>query len=213
MPELNSPIHLDWLRKFRARNEKALYGLEWGDPEEMWSLKLVRDQFIAPYVNSAHRALEIGPGGGRWTRYLLNFGRLFVVDMHQEILDELAKHFSAPNIVPVRNSGTDFPGIGPASIDFAFSFGVFVHLDAWIIKAYLESLHSVVTGEANIVIQYSDMTKQAARKVPSFAKNDPITMRRMVDAAGYTILEENVTALWHSSIMRFRKRRDGEKMY
>ena len=197
-------------REAGRTNEKTPYGLEWGDPNDFWSLKIVRDQFIQPYINVGHTALEIGPGGGRWTRYLLSFNKVLVVDKHQEILDELGTKFRAPHLVPILNSGTDFPGLQPESVDFVFSFGVFVHLDAWIIEAYLKSLHYVVKPSANIVIQYSDMTKEAARKEPNFSKNDPATMRNMVTAAGYTILDENVTAIWHSAIMRFRKRAQEE---
>lgn len=204
------------LASARRRSEgkhDSVYGLEWGDPEEMWSLKLVRDQFILPYVDPDRRALEIGPGGGRWTRYLLGFGEIIVVDRHRELLDELAKNFSQPKIIPVLNNGTDFPGVAANSVDFVFSFGVFVHLDAWIINEYLKALGNVVKNDANIVIQYADFRKKEARRQSGFARNNPERMRKMVDAAGYTVLEENVTALWHSSIMRFRKKRDGEVMY
>lgn len=216
MPGLKSKIHLKMLASSSRRrkpDDKSIYGLEWGDPEQDWSLKLVRDQFILPYVDATQRALEIGPGGGRWTRYLLGFREVMVVDKHRELLDELAKNFSEPNLVPILNSGTDLPGVAPDSIDFAFSFGVFVHLDAWIIEAYLKALHTVVKPSGNIVIQYSDMRKKAARRQSGFSRNNPDRMRRMVDRAGFTILEENVTALWHSAIMRFRKKRAGEAMY
>ena len=216
MPGLTSKIHLKMLASAMRRREggdASVYGLEWGEPEKDWSLKLVRDQFIRPYVDPVQRALEIGPGGGRWTRYLLGFREVIVVDKHRELLDELGRNFQQPNIVPILNNGTDLPGLAPESVDFVFSFGVFVHLDRWIIEAYLRALHPVVTPSANIVIQYSDMWKKAARRQSGFSWNSPGRMRNLVDRAGYTILEENVTALWHSAIMRFRKKRAGEVMY
>lgn len=216
MPDLKSRIHLEMLEqshKHGRTDEKKIYGIEWGDPNEKWFLKLVRNQFIQPYVNLEHTALEIGPGGGRWTRYLLSFSRLFVLDKHQELLDELAKKFQNPHMVPVLGNGTDIPGIPDSSIDYVFSFGVFVHLDAWIIREYLDSLHRAVSDTANIVIQYSDKTKEEAAREPSFADNDPARMRSMIGKAGFTILEENVTSLPHSAVVRFRKRAEGEKQY
>lgn len=208
MPTLDDPIHLDMLRNSRRAGlpkRLGLYGLEWGDPNDKPHLRFVRDRFIAPYVDLDQTALEIGAGGGRWTRYLLSFRRVYVVDKHPELLDELARNFRLPHLLPIANNGTDFPDIPDRSVDFVFSFGVFVHLDAPIIEAYLASLGRVVTPAANIVIQYSDKTKEAARRNKGFAENTPDRMRQMVLTAGYTILEENLSVLPHSSIVRFRR--------
>jgi phospholipid N-methyltransferase len=200
------------LRAFKRDNtdENKIYGIQWGDPNQQPFLRFCREQYIQPYVNLGHTALEIGPGGGRWTRYLLSFQRLFVIDPHKELLVELTRKFQVPHLVAVQNSGTDLPGIPANSIDFIFSFGVFVHLDVPIIAEYLRSLLTVVKESANIVIQYSDKTKPRARRNLTFSENSPDIMRKMVTKAGYLILEENLTMLPHSSIMRFRKRRPGE---
>ena len=208
MPSLSDTIHLDMLHSSYRRQEPqnlGIYGLQWGDPEVSGPLKFIRDRYILPYIDFDHTAIEIGPGGGRWTRYLLSFRRLYAVDYHQELLDELQKSYKTPNLSIIKNSGADFPGISHNSVDFVFSFGVFVHLEQDIVRAYLQSLYTIVTNTANIVIQYSDKTKEAARQNLGFGNNTPSNMRHLVAQAGYTILEENVTALPHSSIMRFRK--------
>ena len=206
MPELNSTLHLDMLRGARARTPdatNAIYGLHWGDPDDAGPLRIVRDRWLYPYIRPDHAALEIGPGGGRWTRYLLSFGRVVCVDYHQELLNELSKNYRAPHLELVRNHGADLPGIAPASIDFVFSFGVFVHLDAPIRNAYLTAIKEVLSPGGCAVVQYSDKTKAAARASKGFAENTPDAMRRDVTAAGFTILEENLTLLPHSAIMRF----------
>ena len=208
MPSLTDPIHLNMLESSYRSGEPqklGLYGLQWGDPNSVPSLKFIRDTYILPYVNFDHRALEIGPGGGRWTRYLLSFRALYAVDNHQELLDELAKTFRAPNLSLIKNSGTDFPGIPEHSIDFVFSFGVFVHLELDVIREYLRCIYPLVTKLANIVIQYSDKTKEVAKNNIGFSQNTPEQMRYLVGEMGYTILEENLTVLPHSSIVRFRK--------
>jgi len=216
MPSLDSPIHLIMLRDSYKRGDttdQKLYGLEWGDPNDRPFLKYCRDQYIQPYINLSHAALEIGPGGGRWTRYFLSFNRIYVVDYHQELLNELKKKFHVPHLIPILNSGSDIPGIPANSIDYVFSFGVFVHLDRPLIEAYLQSLYPIVKSDANIVIQYSDKRKLEAKNEITFSENNPDQMRDMVTAAGYMVLEENLTMLPHSSIMRFRKRRDDERSY
>lgn len=218
MPDLNSSIHLDMLRNSRRANSlprrlyraakggfrsRPVYGMEWGDPDQIPPLKFVRDRYVLPYVNDRAVIVEIGPGGGRWTKYLADCWRLYAVDFHQELLDELLKNFRARNIVPVKNNGTDFPGIPDASVDFIFSFGCFVHLDLPLIKAYLANMRPILKPGANVVLQYSDKTKVMAQEVAGFSDNDPERMRALVSGAGYTILEEDLTSLWHSSIIRF----------
>ncbi|MGH7341600.1 MAG: class I SAM-dependent methyltransferase, partial [Candidatus Rokuibacteriota bacterium] len=177
--------------------------LQWGDPETVDPLRFIRDRYVLPYVNPEQTGLEIGPGGGRWTRYLLSFKTLYVVDYHQELLDELRRHFSRPNLVAVKNNGSDFPGVPAHSVQYVFSFGTFVHLELDLISAYLESLRGILAPGANVVIQYSDKTKVMAQVNPGFSDNSPDEMRRMVGDAGYRILEEDLTTMWHSSVVRF----------
>jgi len=81
-------------RALRLIFRKQLYGLEWGDPDVVSPLQFIRDKYVLPFVNSAQVAVEIGPGGGRWTRYLLGFKTLYAVDFHQELLDQLKRNYS-----------------------------------------------------------------------------------------------------------------------
>jgi len=138
---------------------------------------------------------------------MLGFEKLYLVDYHQELLDELARNFRAPMLVFVRNNGTDFAGIPADSVDFVFSFGVFVHLDLNIIEEYLKNLITIVKLDSQIVLQYSDKTKPAALANPTFSMNDPDTMRRLVSDHGYRLVREDLTTLPHSSIVQFTRDR------
>jgi hypothetical protein len=106
-------------------------------------------------------------------------------------------------MVCIRNQGTDFPGIPAGSIDFLFSFGVFVHLDIDIIGAYLLNMKPLLKHSSTVVIQYSDKRKARARRNSGFSENNPDTMRTLVNAAGYRVLEEDLDSLPHSSVIRF----------
>jgi phospholipid N-methyltransferase len=208
MPPLTTRLHIEMLQRARDLGQPAkdgLYGLQWGDPEDPQSpaLQGVRDRWLMPYVDPAATGLEIGPGGGRWTRYLLGFRQLYVVDYHAELLAELRKNFPHPHIVEILNNGNDFPAVPPASVDFVFSFGVFVHLDLDIIRAYLANLRGVIHANTQLVIQYADKDKPKAQKNKSFSNNNPRCMRAAVEEAGYRILEEDNASLDHSAIMRF----------
>lgn len=147
--------------------------------------------------------MEIGPGGGRWTRYMLGFRKLYVVDYHSTLLKEIEKNVKAPNIELLKNNGTDFPGIDHRSVDYLFSFGTFVHLDGHLIQAYLGNMKRILKAGANVVIHYSDKTKVIAQINESFAENTPAKMRSMLLEAGYMVCEEDLTTLWYSSIVWF----------
>jgi cyclopropane fatty-acyl-phospholipid synthase-like methyltransferase len=195
------------LRRARdAFRADSIYGLEWGDPEVDEPLMYVKRHFLTPYVTPTTTVLEIGPGGGRWTRYLLTARMVYAVDYHQELLDELAVNFRADNLISIKNSGTDLPGVPPESIDFIFSFGVFVHLDLDLIDAYLRSFKSVLKCGGTVVLQYADKTKPLAQLNNGFAQNTPEQMRQLILAQGYTIEEEDTGTMWHSSIVRFTTR-------
>ena len=168
-------------------------------------LTFIKERYVLPYVHEHHKAVEIGPGGGRWTQYLLGFETLYAVDYHQELLDELKRNFDRPNVRLIRNNGTDFPGVDTNSIDYLFSFGTFVHLDFNLIEEYLLAIRSIIKPDANVVIQYSDKTKIMAQINEGFSGNTPEKMREAVRLAGYRIIEEDTTSLWHSSVIRFTK--------
>ncbi|MBY0563502.1 MAG: class I SAM-dependent methyltransferase [Hyphomonadaceae bacterium] len=189
----------------RERRPGELYGLHWGDPEANPVLRRVVERFIKPHVGRDKVLLEIGPGGGRWTRYLIdNCKTLYAVDYHRELLDVLHENFNHPHIVDIVNSGCDFPGVPAKEVDFLFTFGVFVHLDLDIIEQYLENMRAILKPDARVFIQYSDKTKPEGKANPGFSVNTPAVMRGLVKEKGYTILEEDTESLWHSSIVLFR---------
>jgi hypothetical protein len=206
MPDLSTNFHLDALDRAKLAGQPerdGLYGLQWGDPQREPWLRFVRDEFLLPFVHPDRVGVEIGPGGGRWTRYLLTLSRLYAVDLHQELLDELARNFRTPGLFLVKNTGTDFPLIELRSVDLVFSFDVFVHLDIPIIKSYLDNIKTIIRPGADVIIQYSDKTKKAARENLTFSDNDPTRMCAVIAAGGYRIVREDRDKLPHSSIVHF----------
>lgn len=223
MPKLDTKLHLEMYRRWKLwrglpiRIKKAvhvllakddIYGLEWGDPEVSPPLRYVRDHFLRPYVSPETTVVEIGPGGGRWTRYMLDAKQIYAVDYHQELLDELKSNIDSVKIVFLKNDGDNFPNVPNESVDFVFSFGTFVHLDIDIIDRYLQNIKSLLKPESNVVLQYSDKTKPLAKMNRGFSENDPDQMRNLVQSHGYYIYEEDIKTMWHSSLVRFGLRND-----
>jgi len=220
MPDLDTTLHVDMLRSYKEQNSfvrrvrravrevvfpKRFYGLQWGDPETSGPHVFMRDRYILPYVKPDQVALEIGPGGGRWTRYLVGFRKLYVVDYYPELLQELRGHVNEPNMEFIVNHGTDFPGVPANSVDYVLSIACFVHLEPHLIAAYLKSIYGVLKPGGHAVITYSDKTKIGAQLNHTFTGNTPELMREMVIQAGFRVVEEDLTILWNSGVIRFSR--------
>jgi ubiquinone/menaquinone biosynthesis C-methylase UbiE len=218
MPDLDTQLHLDMLRAYKRQNgfvqrvgravrevvsPNEFYGLQWGNPETTGPHVYMRDHYVLPYVRPDHVALEIGPGGGRWTQYLLGFRQLYVVDYHPELLRELRGRFHTRNMQFIVNHGTDFPGVPGHSVDYVISVACFVHLEVHLIAAYLKNIAHILKPGGNVFLTYSDKTKIGAQMNHTFTDNTPERMRQMLTQAGFQILEEDPTVLWNSGVIRF----------
>ena len=180
-----------------------IYGLQWGDPDVWTPLQFIRDRFVIPFVNPEHTAIDIGCGGGRWTRYLLGFKTVYAVDYYEQLLLEFRKTFKRyKHVRPIKNNGTDFPGIAPRSVDYVFSFGCFGHINRTLIDAYVGHIKEILKPGGNVVIHYSDKNKVMAQD-PGFSDNTPEQMRGIVLSHGFTIIQEDTTTMWNGSIIHF----------
>lgn len=215
---------LDWNRRWGAdlrhqlrKRELRYYGEQWGDPAApAWRRALgtlfgrarfrklprvVRD-YIQPYVRPDAVCLEIGPGGGRWTQFLLPAREIVLVDLNPEFFEYLRERF--PQAVDrmrfYRTRGYELGAVADASIDFAFSFGTFVHIDPDGIDAYLGELRRVLRPGAVAVIQYADKTKPRGRDNPDFSDMTPERMEGLVKKHGLRLRRHDTTLLLHSSI-------------
>ena len=217
--DLGTTLHTDQLARARrarflpVRLAKAvykeltkgpdIYGLEWGDPDVWTPLRFIRDRYVTPFVNPEHVAVDIGCGGGRWTRYLLGFKTVYAVDYYEELLSEFRKSFLRHrHVKSIKNNGTDFPGIALQSVDYIFSFGCFGHINQTLIEGYLGHIKEILKPGGNVIIHYSDKNKIMAQDA-GFSDNTPEQMRALVLSRGYTIIQEDTTTMWNGSIIHF----------
>ena len=179
----------------------GIYGIQWGDPDVWTPLMFIRDRFVRPFVNPQHTALDLGCGGGRWTRQLLGFKAVYALDYYPELLVEFRRSFARyKHVTPIKNNGTDFPGIAAQSVDYVLSFGVFGHINQSLIDDYLRNLKAILKPGANVVIHYSDKNKLMAQG-SGFSDNTPEQMRTLVRTHGYKIIDEDTTTMWNGAII------------
>lgn len=135
----------------------------WGTADRQWQLTVYPR--IAKSLVNCRRALEIGPGMGRWTERLLpHVDHLVVVDVSKTALEGLHGRFVGERWSP-RNlnklevhlgSGTDLP-VPSDFIDFVFSFDSLVHADQDTLDAYLMECSRALKDDGVGFIHHANM--------------------------------------------------------
>lgn len=201
-PQWNIQTWTANLASWTAQGEAGHYGDHWGDPEADPALGQVRDDWVTPVVGQGRTVLEIGSGGGRWTQYLLGAARLWCVDINPEMFDYLRQRFGErPNLSYVRTTGTDIAGVPAGSVDLAFSFGTFVHLDPELVDGYLATLRGLMRPGADLVLQYPEKRKPLARQNQGFALNTAPLMEGLVRRHGFEVQRRDLGLLPHSNLL------------
>jgi SAM-dependent methyltransferase len=156
---------------------------QWTDAGEEWSERWGTSQAqwsgtILPRIKNflpAATILEIGPGYGRWTYYLKDHcDRLLIVDRASECIDACRDRFAAePKITGYVNQGGSLQMIPDRSIDFVFSFDVFVHIRREVVEQYMIELARTMKIGARGFIHHSNLAEyanSARRYLPAPAK-------------------------------------------
>lgn len=114
---------------------------------------------IGQYTNWDIPALEIGPGTGMWTRYLIDGDPLYLVEKHSEFLDLTKQKFNEEYQRRLRCYTTDRTNLDflpQQQIGFAFAWNVFEFMPYEVIKEYLISVFDVLHPGASFLFSYNN---------------------------------------------------------
>lgn len=144
-----------------ARNRDLWNQYDWTDrgenwsPSPEWKQALIDDVMLA-HLRDGQDVLELGPGAGRWTEVLQPRARqLTLVDLSERCLELCKERFAgAPNLRFVLSSGSDVSQVPDASIDFIWSFDVFVHISPADTESYLKEFRRVLRPGGCAVIHH-----------------------------------------------------------
>jgi len=128
----------------------------WGSVEMQWFGTLFpRIHRFLP----AARVLEIAPGFGRWTQYLLTHcNSLDGVDLSAECIDACSKRFaSAPHARFYVGDGSTLPMIPDEIVDFCFSFDSLVHAEIDVMGSYLREMRRTLTSNGVAILHHSNL--------------------------------------------------------
>lgn len=202
---------LAWNRKwgamiagFEPSREEEHFGDRWGDPRLLKPLLAVRRRFVEPYLAPDQTIVEIGSGGGRWTRYLLRRARqVIAVELNPESFDYLARRFPdhAGRLRFYPTSGYEMAGIDAGSVDLVFSFDCLVHVEPDGIAAYLQETERVLRPGGRAVLHYGDVDKPIARANPGFSRMTRARMEALIARTRLTPIDHDSELMFHSNLV------------
>jgi SAM-dependent methyltransferase len=145
-----------WGTQYDWRQQGEEWSEVWGGVESQWLTT------IYPRVRhflSAGRILEIAPGYGRWSAFLIpQCDEYFGIDIAESCIENCKTRFiGADHAHFCVNDGWSFPMVKDHSIDFVFSFDSLVHVEAETIDAYLAEFARVLADDGVGFLHHSNL--------------------------------------------------------
>ncbi len=165
----------------------------WGSSEAQWfgSIYPRIHRFIA-----CDSVLEIGPGFGRWSRFLIDnaLKRYVGVDLSQKCIESCRRRFcSAAKATFLCNDGKSLEMLGNERFDFVFSFDSLVHADIAVIADYVPQILDLLCERGVCFLHHSNV--ESLVRHDGFDPQSPLSERHNRDA---TTSGENVVDLIRS---------------
>ncbi len=147
------------IREWGSRHDWSERGDDWSAPfggsERLWS-SVVYPRIMA-FLPAAH-VLEIAPGHGRMTQFLLpRCTRLTAVDLNASCVQACRERFAGVAHLDLHvNDGRSLPMVGDRSVDLAFSFDSLVHVDRDVLADYARELGRTLAADGVAFLHHSN---------------------------------------------------------
>ena len=140
----------DW-----SRYQGEEWSARWGGADMQWYWDLLpRIQQHLP----AETILVIGPGYGRWAKYLLDHcERMVMVDISEKCLDACRVRFGEDRLSYHVGPGDSVDFLEDESIDFVFSFETLTYAEIDALSHYLRGLSKKLKPEGTGFVHHSNL--------------------------------------------------------
>lgn len=176
---------LEWNRETWGTDEV------WEDRGDQWSWTSTAAQWhfiVLPRVQRflpAKSILEIAPGLGRWTQFLVDqCESLIGVDLSEKGIEGCRQRFAdKPHVNFFTNDGYSLEMVGEESIDLTFSFDSLVHTEWDVVSSYLRELSRVLKPEGVAFLHHSNLAAVPDQRLG-------LTHARATSVSGEMVLSE-----------------------
>lgn len=170
----------------------------WGGSEAHWyGMLLPRVHRALP----ARRILEIAPGYGRWTRFLIPACSEFLgIDLSPTCIEKCRERFfSASHAKFEINDGLSLAAAPDGSFDLVFSFDSLVHVEIDVLQAYIPQILNKLAPNGIAFIHHSNLADgRVVEGQHSHSRADSVSARAVAqiisDNGGVALVQE--TASW-----------------
>jgi SAM-dependent methyltransferase len=131
----------------------------WGSADDQWVGTIHRRIFRLLPTRSI---LEIAPGFGRWTPYLINHcSRYYGIDIAARCVTHCRRAYGALHGRPafLLGDGLSLAGIADSAISLVFSFDSLVHVDLACLTSYAAEIHRVLEPGGHALIHHSNLAE------------------------------------------------------
>lgn len=167
------------------------HGEEWNASED-WKMSVI-DEVMYRNISPGGTILEVGPGAGRWSEYLQKIARhLILVDISDRCISICRERFAAcKNISYGTTSGSNLEFIPDESVDFIWSFDVFVVINPTDIDHYIQEFARILKPGGRAIIHHAhephfggDRSQMTAGQFAGIVRKYGLNLTNQFDAWG-----------------------------
>jgi 2-polyprenyl-3-methyl-5-hydroxy-6-metoxy-1,4-benzoquinol methylase len=196
MPDLNWN-QVTWNDQHGWEKGGDEWSAAWGGARAQWY------GAIYPRIDSflpASRILEIAPGHGRWTQFLLGqCDEYYGVDISDKCIDICRRRFAASSRVHFsQNDGLSLDMVPDDCIDFVFSYDSLVHVEEDVLRNYMWQLPQKLTKSGVAFLHHSNALGNAVdpQEVAATSRATSVSaslVKEMIeDNGGKTLIQEEI---------------------
>ena len=166
----NEIIVLDLPSHTINENKRIWDNYDWSQAGEEWTSDVKRYKGLDPnswktflinemmlkYIKKGSTILEIGPGAGRWTEILQTLASwLILVEISEKCLNLCKERFKTCNNIEYRLFREKLDFIDSNSIDYIWTYDVFVHINPTDVERYIEGFQRILKPGGCAIIHHS----------------------------------------------------------
>jgi SAM-dependent methyltransferase len=174
----------------------------WGGSEPQWfgSLYPRLHRFLP-----ARDILEIGPGGGRWTRFLLPMCQQYMgIDLSGQCIESCKSFFgNASHAQFLKNDGMSLDAVPDDTFDLVFTFDSLVHAETVVMDSYIPQILRKLAPGGVAFVHHSNVAALPPKEWVPHGRSSSVsaeTVASAVRGAGGNILLQEIIN-WHVADM------------
>jgi len=189
--------HTTWNDQYGWEKDGDEWSAAWGSAPAQWYGAIYPR--IVCFI-PASRILEIAPGHGRWTQFLLaQCNEYYGVDISGKCIDICRRRFAASGRVHFsQNDGLSLEMVPDDHVDFVFSYDSLVHVEEDVLRHYMWQLCQKLTKSGVAFIHHSNALgegvdpNEVTANIRARSVSAELVKEMIEDSGGRTLIQEEV---------------------